>query len=124
MHRAALAVRAAGLPPEQLGHYCARTYAARQCLTVIAISGDDVVVRADHRHYTGGDCLLPDVEVTDPADFAERVSFRALLLEATLDEHRTEQLASQLGRRSTQIVARLGVGAVVTRFALFLGCWF
>jgi hypothetical protein len=92
VHRAALAARAAVDAPEELGHDRARRHAARERLPVVAIRGDDVVVVAQHGERAGGDRFLPDVQVAEAADLAERVRLAVLLLEAALQEHRVEQL--------------------------------
>ena len=97
----------------------AGTDAASDRLTVIAISRDHVVVGAKHRHHAGGDRFLPDVEVAEAADLAECVSLGAALLEAALQQHRAEQLASGLGRRARQIVRR-GIDPVVAGCAFVL----
>ena len=97
VHRAALAARAAIDAAEQLGHDGARRDAARERLTVIAIRRDDVVVGAQHRQRSGADRFLPDVEMAEAADLPERVRLGATLLEATLEQHRAEQLEVELG---------------------------
>ena len=97
VHRAALAARAAVHAPEELGHDRARRHAAGECLAVVAVGGDDVVVGAEHREHARGDRLLPDVEVAEAADLPERVRLADLLLEATLEEHRVEEFAAEFG---------------------------
>jgi len=96
VHRAALAAHHAVDAPEQLGHHRARRHAARERLTVVAIGGDDVVVGPQHRDRAGAARLLPDVEVAEAADLAERVRLGAPLLEAALEEHRPQKLEVQL----------------------------
>ena len=102
---------------EQLRHDRARTHSARERLAVIAVGSDHVVVGADHRHHAGRDRFLSDVEVAESADLAERVRFGAALLEASLQEHRMKQLATELRCRSSEVVRRCGIGAVVARRA-------
>ena len=97
MHGATLAACDTVGASKQLGHHITRRYAARDRLTVIAVRGDDVIVRPQDRERAGADGLLPDVEMAEPADLAERVRFGAALLEAALQEHRTQQLAVEVG---------------------------
>src|SRR5438034_8616983 len=52
MHRAAEAPRAAGLFPKKLSHAGVRASTARQRVSVITISGDDVVVVARSEEHT------------------------------------------------------------------------
>ena len=73
VHRAALALRAAGGLAEQLGHHGPRRDAARDRLPVVAVGGDHVVVVAQHGDRAGADGFLSDVQVAEPADLAERV---------------------------------------------------
>ena len=70
VHRAAFAVRGAGGLAEQLGHHHFGGDAAVDGDAVVAVGGDDAVLRAAQRDQAGGDRLLPDVQVQEAADFA------------------------------------------------------
>src|SRR6266550_1062926 len=119
VHGAALATRGTILAAEQFGHDGAGTNSASECLSVIAIRRDHVIVGADHRHHSGRDRFLSDVEMTESTDLAERVRFSTPLLEAALEEHRMKQLPSKLWSRFRQIVHRR-IGAVVSGRAFLL----
>src|SRR5205823_2222551 len=104
MHRATLALGAAGRLAEQLGHHGGGRHAPRQGLTMLTVRRDHVVVVPQGRERPDRDGLLPDVEMAEPADLAERVRLGGLLLEATDQEHLAQHASPQL---------RLGGGAHV-----------
>src|SRR5262249_47873944 len=58
---------------------------------------DRVVVGAQHRRGPRRHRLLTDREMQKPADLAQRVRLRRLLLEATNQEHVAQQLAREAG---------------------------
>src|SRR5438552_18083105 len=103
VQRSALAVRTSRCPAKELGHHRSRREAASERLTVIAIRRDDVVVGSDHRERTGAHRFLPDVEMTESADLAERVGFGGALLEPPLEEHGPQQLVIQLAIRRQSV---------------------
>src|SRR5436853_515913 len=70
-----------------LRHHRARAHSASDCLAVIAVGGDYVIIGSDHRHHASRDRFLTDVQVAETADLSERVGLGAALLEATLEEH-------------------------------------
>jgi hypothetical protein len=65
-------------------------------VAVVAVAGEDVVVRPQGRERADGDRLLPDVEMTEAADLAERVRLGRLLLEAADENHLVEHLQKGL----------------------------
>src|SRR3546814_16904517 len=74
VHRAALALRDAGLAPRQLGHDDLGIDAIGEHVAVIAVAGDHaVLVAVERRLQAHRDRLLPDIEVTEPADQAEAI---------------------------------------------------
>src|SRR3989454_634132 len=96
-HRAPLAFAEPVAAPEQLGHHAARVGALEEAVPVLAVGRDRVVVGGEARGGAGGPRLLADGEVEEPADLAERVGLRRLLLEATDDEHVAQKLAREVG---------------------------
>ena len=100
VHRPALALRAAILPPEQFRHGRARRHAAGQRLSVITIGRDDVIVGTQQRHDTGRNGFLPDIQMAEAADPADGIHLGHALFEATLQQHRVEKLAIRGGRRA------------------------
>jgi len=112
VHRAALAARAAILPPEQLRHDGARCHAPRERLPMIPIGRDDVVVGTEQRDDAGGDGFLPDVQVAEAADATDGIHLGAALLEAALQQHGVEQFAMERG------LAVRGLGHLRVRFLL------
>ena len=87
VHRAALALAAPRRLAQQLGHDDARLHTFQDGVAVLAVAADDVILRAqrgDDAHAAG---LLPDVEVQEAADPAERVFLGGLVLEATDQRH-------------------------------------
>src|SRR3546814_5907918 len=75
VHRAALALRDAGLAPRQLGHDDLGIDAIGEHVAVIAVAGDHaVLVAVERRLQAHRDRLLPDIEVTEPADQAEAIA--------------------------------------------------
>src|SRR5213082_801856 len=88
----------------QLGHHGGGRHAPRQGLTMLTVRRDHVVVVPQGRERPDRDGLLPDVEMAEPADLAERVRLGGLLLEATDQEHLAQHASLQL---------RLGGGAHV-----------
>jgi hypothetical protein len=90
VHRAALALRAAGGLPVELRHHRARGYAARERLAVLAVGADHVVVGAERGERAHRQRLLADVEVTEAADLPEAVRLARLLLEVADQEHLAE----------------------------------
>ena len=61
MHRTALPFAEAGLLAEHLGHNPVRVEAARQCVTVIAVMGDDIVSSFERGYGTDTGSFLTDV---------------------------------------------------------------
>ena len=87
MHRAALALGVAALPPRQLRHDALGVHAGAEHVAVVAIGCNDLVALLDrhlHAHHHG---LLADVEVAEAADEAHAVELRRLLLEAADEQH-------------------------------------
>ena len=96
VHRAALALRAAADLAEQLGHHLVGRSAHDERVAVVAVAREHVVVRSQRRERADGDRLLPDVEVAEAADLAERVSLGRLLLEAADENHLVEHAEQRL----------------------------
>src|SRR5690606_3346826 len=91
--RAALAARATGRLAEKLGHHAARGHPARQCLAVLAVGANDVVVGTQRRDGADRHGLLADVQVAEAADLANRICLARALLEAADQQHHPEPVA-------------------------------
>ncbi len=88
VHRAALALGAAGVAAQQLGHRLVGAHPAGQGVAVVAIGGDDEIVVAEHPDRTDGDRLLTAVQVAEAADLAAHlVELVRLLFEPADQEH-------------------------------------
>src|SRR5439155_23581000 len=81
VHRAALAMRAAGRLAEELGHRRLRVAALRQEVAVVAVGVADVVVGSQGGDKPAADRLLPDVEVQVTADLVLGVGVARAVLE-------------------------------------------
>jgi hypothetical protein len=122
VHRAALALGAAGVFAVVLRHHLVHAHADGERVAVVAVGGDDVVVLAHDGHAADGDGFLPDVEVEEAADLALLVAAQAALLEAA-DAHHVAVERDQL------VMAELGVdgglpGIIASDFGLFGGSGF
>jgi hypothetical protein len=122
VHRAALALRAAGVFAVILRHHLVHAHADGERVAVVAVGGDDVIVLAHDGHAANGDGFLADIEVEEAADLALLVASEAALLEAA-DAHHVAVEGDQL------VVAELGVdgglpGIVASDFGLFGGSRF
>jgi len=62
-----LPLEIAAAPAGQLRHHAFGIHAARQHVTMIAVSGDDLVARLDRHLHADDDRLLTDVEVAKTA---------------------------------------------------------
>ena len=96
VHRPATSARAALDLAVHLGHDRAGRDAADQRVTVLAIRGDDRVLRRERLHRTDRDGLLADVQVHEPADLGGAVELHALLLEPAHPKHLPQQLEAVL----------------------------
>src|SRR5262249_18981450 len=85
VHRAALALAAAGGLAKQLGHHGLRLDPPEDGMPVLAVAADDVVLWLQCRERANPCRLLPDVEMEEAADLAECIFLGRLLLE-TPDE--------------------------------------
>ncbi len=103
MHRAALALGAAGDLAVELGHEGLGVHADGDGMAVVAVGGDDVIVLAHERAGADGDGFLADVEVEEAADLAGIIDREAALLEAADAHHLAVELDLLLG-------AKRGVG--------------
>ena len=93
VHRAAAAVRHAGLAAEQLGHDPVGLGAARQRVAVRAVGRDQVILVAHGADGADDRRLLADGEVEEATDLRLRVHLARALLEAADEHHRLEPLA-------------------------------
>src|SRR5207248_651368 len=68
MHGSAETARATGFLAEQLGHTRISARSARERMSVIAISGNDVVVTTRSGNRAADDCFLANVKMAEAAD--------------------------------------------------------
>jgi len=76
VHRATFAFGNAGGLSQQFGHNRAGRNADIVGHAVIAVSGNDVIVRPAGRYQAGADRLLPDVEVQKTTNFSCLIQLR------------------------------------------------
>ena len=99
VHRAALALAVAGLPPVELGHHAVEVGALGDAVAVAAMRRDDPVAAIERGADADGDRLLADVAVHDAVDLAGEIIGRGALLEAADGEHLAQHLALLVGRQ-------------------------
>jgi hypothetical protein len=92
MHRTAEPTRATGFLAKKLGHAGIGAGTARECVRVVAIRRDDVIVVAHRRNRTRHHSFLPDVEMTEPADLLRLILLARAFLETTDQQHQREHL--------------------------------
>src|SRR5207247_10177800 len=81
VHRATQPSRASGFFSKKFGHACVCARAAGECVRMIAICGDDVIIVTHSRHRSGHDRFLADVEMTKAADFLRLILLTRAFLE-------------------------------------------
>ena len=84
---------------------------------------DDVIVLSERQDAPGSGTLLPDVEVAESSDLANRVRFFGLLLESPIEEHLPEELDELLlgepaerGTPFTTLISAVSVSAIECSF--------
>ena len=115
MHRAALALGAAGGLAVELGHERLGVHPDGDGVAVIAVRRDDVVVRAHQGAGADGDRLLADVKVEEAADLLRLIGAEAALFETPDAHHLAMQLDLVLARqlrvdRSRGVIRAAGGG--------------
>ncbi len=93
VHRAAFALRDAALLAAQLRHHLARVHSFHQRVPVLAIGGQDIVVRLESRKRPHRHRFLADVQVAEAPDLSQGVEFRRLFFEAANQEHLLERVS-------------------------------
>src|SRR3977135_888246 len=104
VHRPALALAVAGLPPVKLGHHAVEVGALGDAVAVAAMRRDDPVALIERGADTDRDRLLADVAMHDAVDLAVAVIGRGAFLETADRQHLAQHLALLVGRQ----VRRLG----------------
>src|SRR5580700_8395545 len=92
MHRAAQAARTTRLFSKKLGHARVRARPARECVAMIAVSGDDVIVRSHGCDRSCDDRFLANVKVTKAADLLRLILLTRALFKAADQQHEREHL--------------------------------
>src|SRR5205807_9843215 len=92
MHRTAEPLRTAVRFSEKFRHARVRANAARESVTVIAISGNDVIILAHGRDRAGDDCFLTDVKMTKAADLLRLILLARAFLKTPDQQHQREHL--------------------------------
>ena len=95
----------------QLRHGRPRGHSLGDGHRVVTVGGEDQVIRAKRPDPAGGQSLLPDVQVAEAADLADRVRLFRLLLEAAVEEHVGEQAVQFLSGKAVEKVRDGGVPA-------------
>src|SRR4030095_3748631 len=93
MHRAAQAARAACFFPKKLRHTGVGACAASKRVSVIAVSGDDVVIVTDRSDSAGYHRFLPNVKMTKTADLLRLILLAGAFLKTPNQQHQREHLA-------------------------------
>src|SRR5216684_3725658 len=87
MHRSALAVRTpVGLAIEFSHHRFGRN-AFGDSLSVLSVTGNNIIVLANGRDSADANCFLADVKMAETADLAEVVGLGAFFFKAPNQEH-------------------------------------
>ena len=97
VHRAALALRAAGGLAKQFGHALVHGHSDCESMAVATVGGDDVIVVAHERYASYGHGFLAIVEMQEAAHFFLRVLPQRLALEAADAHHVGEEPQLSLG---------------------------
>ena len=97
MHGAALAFGATGLLAEHFSHALIHAHADSECVAVVTVSGDEMVVCATEGNGPYGDSFLADVEVEEAGHFAAVVVFQRCLFESPDANHLGVELDLTLG---------------------------
>src|ERR1041385_2715687 len=92
MHRAAQSARAAGRFPEQLRHAGVRARSASERVSMIAISRYQIIIRPRRCDRAADYGFLPDIEMTEAADFLRLILLTGPLLETPDEQHQREHL--------------------------------
>jgi hypothetical protein len=90
MHRASEATRTAGCLSEEFSHARVRTRATGKRVRVIAIRGDEVIIRSRRRNRATDDGFLADVEMAKSTDLLRLVLLAGALLETPNQQHQRE----------------------------------
>ena len=99
VHRAALALGAAGGLAVKLRHELVQVHADGDGVAVVAIGRDDMILLLHDRAAADGHGLLPDVQMEESADAALLIGAQAALLEAPDAHHRAVKIeALRLGQ--------------------------
>ena len=91
MHRAATPARASLSLAIHLGKNRGHRDAPHQRVTVFAVGGDQAIPLLQNGDHTGGDRLLPVIEMQKPADLLLGVEFGAFVLELADPDHIAQQ---------------------------------
>ena len=92
MHRPAEPARTAGRFAKKLCHAGVRARSASECVGVIAIRRNDVIIRPGGRDRAGHDRFLSDIKMTKAADLLRLILLARALLKAANQQHRREHL--------------------------------
>src|SRR5262245_44220429 len=87
MHRSATALGAAASLAKKFCHTGAPRPATRKEVSMAAIRGNYIILGFDNRKGSDCNCLLPDVEVKEPANLSLCIKPRRLFFETAYSEH-------------------------------------
>ncbi len=120
VHGPALTLGIAAATTGQFGHHALGIHAAGQHVAVIAVRGNDRVLRLRRGLHADDDRFLADIEVTEPTDQPHAVQLAGLFLEPADQQHLAIVLL-QLVRRWAGF-GRFRGGRFSRRFRRRLGC--
>src|SRR5260370_16751423 len=72
---------------EKVGDWYARVHAFENCLSVLAVTGQNLVVGPHCGYTTYTDCLLADIKMHETSDFATSVFLCRFLFKAPQESH-------------------------------------
>jgi hypothetical protein len=92
VHGAAIPLRGTGAFAVELGHHRAGFGAAYQRVGMVAVGGDDIVIRAGGKHRANGHRFLANIEMAEASDFLLSVALGGSLFKTPTEQHRTVHL--------------------------------
>ena len=91
MHRTTFAVRTTGGLPKQLRHAGLQIHPHSQRMSMVAIGGDDMIVRSHQGYRPHSNSLLADIQMEKPPHLSLIIIFQCRLLKAPDPQHLDEK---------------------------------
>ena len=92
VHGTAKSSRTSGFFSEKFGHAGVRARSARQCVGVVAIGSNDVIVRPRGRYSADDDGLLTDVKMAETANLLRLILLTGAFFKTPDQQHPREHL--------------------------------